>query len=155
MSSLRGRGLGTRRQLLALCHEADEVVAVPVARALEVVAIHVAVVHAVAAAEAELAGLVVMRRGLQHEELVGPGIEARVGRRERGHVLAVRPPEVAAVVRVLVLYSAGAVSVAQEGPRANRRKLEVEGVHPFTPAGFRHATRARCAVLAAIAHWHY
>ena len=54
--------------------------------------------------------VVIIWRHFQHEELVRPGIEPRVRRVQRRHVLAVRPPEVAAVVRILVLDPAGAVS---------------------------------------------
>ena len=54
--------------------------------------------------------VVIIWRHFQHEELVRPGIEPRVRRVQRRHVLAIRPPEVAAVVRILVLDPAGAVS---------------------------------------------
>lgn len=58
-------------------------------------AIHIAVVHAVSTAEAELSGqVVVIRSHFQNEELVGPSIESSVRWVQCCHVVTVSPPEI-------------------------------------------------------------
>ena len=156
VQAVRRGGLGAGRQIPDLGDKAHQIVSIPIPRALQIIAVHITVVHAVAAAEAELSGVVVIVRiRFQNEELVGPRVKASVGRVQGRHVLAIGPPEVAAVVRVLVLDAAGAVAVAQEGARADGRKFQIEGVHALSPAGFRHAAGTFIPSSTALALWHH
>lgn len=88
----------------------EQLLAVGGARALVVVQIDAAVVDAVAAVESKLLGDVELRVAAQSEELGGEGVIAIGQRRKGGHMLAVSPPEVPAIVRILVLRSTGTVA---------------------------------------------